>query len=127
MLLKNRDKAFRSRDMELYSTARSNLKSDIKEAKAAYKRKIGGHFNEGDPRHIWQGIQNLTNVKGTKDPRPSTSSNLAEELNHFFACFEATSDSPPMLTPIDALTFSLTIRSGQEDISWREHQEGCRP
>lgn len=40
LLLKKHDKAFRAGDMELYSTARSKLKTGIKEAKAAYRRKI---------------------------------------------------------------------------------------
>ena len=47
LLLKKRDKAFRPGDMELYSTARSNLKTGIKEAKAAHRRKIEGHFQRG--------------------------------------------------------------------------------
>lgn len=112
LLLNKCDKAFRSRDMELCRTARSNLKTGIKEAKAAYRRKIEGHFNEGDPRRVWQGIQHLR--VGSKDPSPSTSSNLATELNYFFALFEAngtrtkpTSATPITLLPTDALTFSL--------------------
>lgn len=31
-----------------------------------------------------RGMQHLMNFKGTKDPGSSTSSNLAEELKHFF-------------------------------------------
>lgn len=116
LLLKNRDKAFRSRDLELYSTARSNLKTGIKEAKAAYRRKVEGHFNEGDPRRVWQGIQRLTNFKVSKDPSPSTSSNLAEELNLFFARFEvnetrneSTLTTPTTVLPTDALTLCLSV------------------
>ncbi|XDV13486.1 hypothetical protein PO909_001880, partial [Leuciscus waleckii] len=115
LLLKKRDKAFRAGDIQLYSTARSKLKTGIKEAKAAYRRKIEEHFNEGDPRCVWLGIQHLTNFKGSKDPSPSTSSNLAEELNYFFARFEvngtrteSTSATPITLLPTDALTFSLS-------------------
>jgi len=78
LLSRNRDKAFK----ELYSNARSKLKKGIKDAKVAYRRKIEEHFDEGDPRRVWQGIQHLTNFKGSKDPSPSTSSNLAEELNY---------------------------------------------
>lgn len=36
--------AFKSGDRVLYSTARADLKRDIKDAKLAYKRKIGDHF-----------------------------------------------------------------------------------
>jgi len=77
--------------MELYSTTRSKLKTGIKEAKAANRRKIKRHFNEGDPWRVWQGIQHHTNF--SKDPSLRTSSNLAEELNYFFARFKANGTS----------------------------------
>lgn len=55
-LLRDRDTAFRSVNKELYSIARSNIKKGIKEAKAAYRRRIDGHFSEGDSWRVWQGI-----------------------------------------------------------------------
>ncbi len=57
LCLRDRHTAFRSGNVELYSTARSNLKRSIKEAKAVYRQKVEGHFSNGDPRRVWQGIQ----------------------------------------------------------------------
>lgn len=68
LLLRERDIAFRSGNKDLYSSARSNLKRGIK---AAYGRKIEGHFDDArDPRRVWQGIQHLTNYKGREEPPP---------------------------------------------------------
>lgn len=100
--------------MELYSVSRSKQKRGIKEAKAAYRQKLEGLSSNGDLRCIWQGIQHLTNFKGSKNPATSTSSNLAEEPNHFFACFEVTEakTEPTPIPSMDilALTASMEIR-----------------
>lgn len=49
-LLKECNAAFRFRDKALYSTARANLKKDIKDAKTKYKRKTEDHFTYNDPQ-----------------------------------------------------------------------------
>ena len=96
-LLKQRNAAFRSGDKALYSTARANLKRGIRTAKSAYKRKIEDHFTEKDPRKMWQGLQHLTNYKGHNQVAAEADASLAEELNLFFARFEA--GRPPAATP----------------------------
>lgn len=88
-LLKDRNTAFRSGDRALYSAARANLKKGIRDAKAAHKRKIEDHFNNNDPRRVWQGIQHITNYKPSNSTTADGDASLAEELNCFFARFEA--------------------------------------
>ena len=108
-LLRDRDSAFRSGDMELYSSARSNLKRGIKRAKAAYARKIEGHFAEGNPRRVWQGIRDLINMNSSSVPTTSTSTDLAEELNQFFARFEVgEEEDAPTLLPADTLALTVS-------------------
>ncbi len=75
LCLRDRHTAFRSGNVELYSTARSNLKRSIKEAKAAYRQEVEGHFSNGDPRRVWQGIQHLTNYKRSTSPDINSTSN----------------------------------------------------
>ncbi|XP_036390580.1 A disintegrin and metalloproteinase with thrombospondin motifs 17-like [Megalops cyprinoides] len=82
ILLKNRNAAFRS------GAARHNLKKGIRCAKAAYKKRIEGHFTNRNPAHVWQGIQHITNYRSNKDPPTDNNASLAEELNCFFARFE---------------------------------------
>lgn len=110
LLLRDRDSAFCSGNMELYSAARSNLKLGIKEAKAAYWRKIEGHFSKRDVRCVWQGIQQITNFRRSKDQDTGTSSNLAEELNHYFTRYEVRRSETDMIPPppTDALTLSVS-------------------
>ncbi len=103
--------AFRSRDKALYSAARANLKKAIKDAKAEYKRKIEDHFTYNDPQRLWRGIQHLTNYKSINQKISHANVSLAEELNCFFACFEAkateTVTSPKPATNGQAPPFTI--------------------
>lgn len=57
-LLKTRDSTFRAGD----KTARAKLSRAIREAKRANAKIIYSHFQDsGDTRHMWQGIQAITN------------------------------------------------------------------
>ena len=86
-LLKERDRAFRAGDQELYSAARANLKRGIREAKAEYRSEIEDHLQSNNTREVWQGIQHLTNGRGNS-PSAEGDASTAEELNRFFARFE---------------------------------------
>nr|XP_043874450.1 uncharacterized protein LOC122764210 isoform X2 [Solea senegalensis]XP_043874509.1 uncharacterized protein LOC122764439 isoform X2 [Solea senegalensis] len=100
-LLKSRNAAFKSGDRALYSVARSDLKRGIREAKAAYKRKIEDHFAVNDPRRMWQGINHITNYRSSNQATARTDASLAEELNSFFARFET--DRPSAATALPPL------------------------
>lgn len=97
-LLEERNTAFRSGDVALYSSARANLKRGIRKAKLDYKRKIEDHLQSNNSRQVWSGVQHITNYRTNLNPVVSNAS-LAEELNHFFARFEVetpgTSSSHP--------------------------------
>lgn len=89
-LLRTRNTVFRSGDKEHYSSARADLKRRIKEAKEACKKTVEVHLTNNDPCRVWQGIQQPTNYKGnTVNSIIHADASLAEELNHFFARFEA--------------------------------------
>ena len=55
LLLKTRNTAFQSGDVQQYKAARANLKRGIKDAKAAYKQKIEDLFSSSDPRRHGRG------------------------------------------------------------------------
>lgn len=97
-LLKARDAAYRSGDTARNSTARTDLKRAIREAKQDNKRQIEDHFTDIDPRRAWQGIKNITNYKGSNSMLSDTDASLAEELNSFFARFEVKSPTSGVLT-----------------------------
>ncbi|KAL6490127.1 hypothetical protein MHYP_G00004720 [Metynnis hypsauchen] len=73
----------------MYSAARADLKRGIKKAKADYKRKIESHMSSNNSREVWQCIQNITNFRGCDVTAGVLSAPLAEELNCFFARFDA--------------------------------------
>ncbi len=98
-LLKARNAAFRAGDEEGLRTARANLSRGIREAKRQYSRRIAHRFSDSrDTRSLWQGIQTITDYK----PPPQTCDStipLLNELNAFFARFEAQNSTTAQKTP----------------------------
>lgn len=97
-LLRERNRAFRSGEVQLYSVARANLKRGIRQAKRDYRLRIEDNLRSNNTRQMWQGIQHITNYKpnlGAVDGDPL----LAEELNLFFARFEKEPPETPVLQP----------------------------
>ncbi|KAG5267420.1 hypothetical protein AALO_G00221550 [Alosa alosa] len=98
-LLRARDKAFKAGDVAGLRTARANLSQGIRKAKKDYTDKITTHFKDSrDAQSLWQGIQAITDYK----PAPQSCENntsLLNDLNRFFARFEAQNDTHPQKTP----------------------------
>ncbi len=65
----------------------------IKAAKRTYKNKVEEHFNNNNPRSMWQGINNITGFNGNKPATVNISASLPDELNTFYARFEADNTS----------------------------------
>ncbi|KAK3511316.1 hypothetical protein QTP70_000387 [Hemibagrus guttatus] len=88
-LLKSRDSGFRAGDKAALRTARAKLSRAIREAKHTHTQRIHGHFQDSrDSRHMWQGIQVITNHKTTPSACDSDAS-LPDALNDFYARFKA--------------------------------------
>ena len=70
LLVKARNISFRSGDTQAYSTARADLKRGIKRGEHSHKLKVGEHFRNSDPRRMWQGLQDFTDItdSGTLTP-----------------------------------------------------------
>lgn len=113
LLLKARNTAFRSGDPQQYSSARANLKKDIKDAKAAYKRKIEDHFDNSDSHRAWQGIRHITRQDNTSS-LTSSSALMAEQLNQFFGRFEV--DRTAMTTDPTPATNSQALIIQSADV-----------
>ncbi len=98
-LLKARNAAFRAGDEEGLKTARANLSRGIREAKRQYSRRIAHRFSDSrDTQSLWQGIQTITDYK----PPPQTCDStipLLNELNAFFARFEAQNSTTAQKAP----------------------------
>ncbi len=66
-----------------------DLRKSIKVAKRQYKNKVEEQFNTNNARNMWQGINNITGFKGNKLATVNNATSLPDELNHFYARFEA--------------------------------------
>ena len=98
-LLRARDKAFRAGDRIGLRTARASLSRGIRRAKQDYSKKITSHFKDSrDTRSLWQGIQSITDYKPASQTCDDNIS-LLNDLNSFYARFEATNHTSPQKTP----------------------------
>lgn len=84
ILLKERNEAFRSGNEAQYSVARANLMRGIREAKAAFRRRMEDHLSSNNTRQAWQGVQHITSYKPGNLSEAEGDATLAEELNVFF-------------------------------------------
>lgn len=72
------------------------LRSTIKAAKDLYWNKLEQHCNNGDARHFWQGLQDLTGYKSKPSCLGSTTDSFLEELSGFYAQFERNMGLPEL-------------------------------
>ncbi len=87
--LSARTSAFKSGNTDDRKQASYDLRRSIKVAKRTYKNRVEEHFNNNNPRSIWQGINNITGCKGNKPATVNIATSLPDELNTFYARFEA--------------------------------------
>ncbi len=92
--LSARTSAFKSGNTDDRKQASYDLRRSIKAAKRTYKNKVEEHFNNNNPRSMWQGINNITGFKGNKPATVNIAASLPDELNTFYARFEADNTTP---------------------------------
>ncbi len=90
-----------------------DLRRSIKAAKRQYKNKVEEHFNNNNPRSMWQGINNITGFKGNKPATVKIAASLPDELSTFYARFEAGTtahtESAPMAAAEEVSPLSLSV------------------
>ncbi|KAI3356730.1 hypothetical protein L3Q82_003409 [Scortum barcoo] len=86
-MLHTRSLAFRSGDEMEYKSSKYKLRKTIKEAKQLYQQKLEGYYST-DARRMWQGLQLVTDYKGTTVGISNNSTSLPDELNQFYCHFE---------------------------------------
>ncbi len=87
--LSARTSAYKSGNSDDRKQASYDLRRSIKAAKRTYKNKVEEHFNNNNPRSMWQGINNITGFKGNKPATVNIAASLPDELNTFYARFKA--------------------------------------
>ncbi len=90
-----------------------DLRRSFKAAKRQYKNKVEEHFNNNNTRSMWQGINNITGFKGNKPATVNIAASLPDELNTFYARFEADNtahtENAPVAAAEDVSPLSLSV------------------
>ncbi len=64
--------------------------------------------------YMWQGINNIIGFKGNKPATVNIAASLLDELNHFYACFEAhnniQTESAPAAAAEEVSPLSISVR-----------------
>ncbi len=108
-----RTSAFKSGNFDDRKQASYDLRKSIKAAKRQYKNKVEEQFNTNNARSMWQGINNITDCKGNKPATVNIAASLPDELNLFYARFEAHNpahtESAPTAVAEEASAFSISV------------------
>ncbi len=118
--LSARTSAFKSGNTDDRKQASYDLRRSIKAAKRQYKNKVEEHFNNNNPRSMWQGINNITGFKGNKPATVNIAVSLPDELNTFYARFEAdnTAHTESAPTPAAAAEEVSPLSLFVVDVTW---------
>lgn len=100
--LRARTAAFNSGDPEAYKAARYDLRKTIRSAQRAYRERVESAQQSHDPRRVWQGLRCITDYKGRSGPVELSSASFPDELNTFYARFDAANSTPVTRPPVDS-------------------------
>ncbi|KAI5629002.1 gastrula zinc finger protein XlCGF28.1-like [Silurus asotus] len=76
-------------DMDEYKAASYSVRRAVKDAKRRYGSKLESQFQQGGSRSLWQGLRTITDYKTPSSRMVNADASLADELNTFYARFEA--------------------------------------
>ncbi|KAK1784717.1 hypothetical protein P4O66_003396 [Electrophorus voltai] len=82
-----------SGNMDEYKSAAYGVRRAVREAKRRYGRKLETQFQQSGSRSLWQGLWMIMDYRSPPSRLICADESLANELNTFFAHFEATSSS----------------------------------
>ncbi len=108
--LSARTSAFKSGNTDDRKQASYDLRRSIKAAKRQYKNKVEEHFNNNNPRSMWQGINSITGFKGNKPATVNIAASLPDELKTFYCVLKACAfQLAGVFTDIFNLSLSLSV------------------
>ena len=89
--LKARAPAFKEMDNnpDTYNKSRYSLRRTNKQAKRQYRIKFGSYYTGSGARRMWQDLKTITDNKGKPKSELPSDTSLPDELNPFYARFEA--------------------------------------
>ena len=120
--LKARAAAFKERasNLEAYKKSCHALRQTIKQANRQYRTKIESCYTGSDARRMWQGLQTITDYKGKHRRELPSYTSLPDELNYFYACFEANNTEPCMRVPAVLEDCVITLSAADVSKTFRQ-------
>ena len=113
-LLRARDAAYKSGDIVAYRLANKNLTRGIREAKRLYTHKLDSHFtSDKDARRLWQGFKTITDYKPPPLRMCLNNPSLPDELNDFYARFEANNNTQVQMLPPSSSDHMLQLSAAE--------------
>ena len=99
--LKAKAAAFKERDSnpQAYKKSRYVLRRTINQAKHQYRTKIESYYTGSNALRMWLGLQTITDYEGKNSRELLSDTSLPDELNHFYAPFEANNTETCMRAP----------------------------
>jgi hypothetical protein len=89
--LKDRTATFKEQETnsDAYKKSCNAVRQTIKQVKRQYRVEIESYYSDSDARRMWQGLKNITDYKGTPRRELPSDASLPDELNAFYARFDA--------------------------------------
>ena len=84
---------YKSGDRAEFNKAKRAVESAVTEAKREYCHKLEGYLQSSDPRRVWQGLQEITNMK-KKQQVADNDNSLLDKLNIFYSRFDTANMLP---------------------------------
>uniref|UniRef100_A0A669B6E2 Reverse transcriptase domain-containing protein n=1 Tax=Oreochromis niloticus TaxID=8128 RepID=A0A669B6E2_ORENI len=114
--LKVRTSAFNSGDADAYKAARYDLRKSIKKARKDYRDKMESSYHSFDTRRLWNGLRCITDYKKVNTVSVQPTASLADELNNFYARFDADNREQILYPQEDSEAATLTLKT--EAVRW---------
>ena len=113
MELKARTAACKERETNppAYKKSCYALRRTIKQAKRQYRIKTESYYTSSDAHRMWQGLNTITDYKGKPRRELPSDASIPDELNSFYACFEASNTEACMRAPavLDDCVIMLSV------------------
>ncbi|XP_019751973.1 uncharacterized protein LOC109531879 [Hippocampus comes] len=122
-LLKEKKKAFMSRNREELKAVQIRLRRKIREGKKTYRRKLEDQLQASNVTGVWRGLKTISGHNNSPKTLTEKDKDWADELNRFFNPFDMTSVPSPnhQLHPLSLRTSSppppLSTSSQQPSLS----------
>ena len=105
--------SFKVRDTnsDTYKKSRCDLRRTIKQAKRQYRIKIEFYYTSSDAHRMWQGLKTITDYKGNPSRELPIDASLPDEVNVFYAPFEASNTEACVRAPavLDDCVITLLV------------------